>query len=153
LALVASDCARASRDDELGSAAVVDGADEVDEVHEVEELDELDEPYKPGGKTSWLDGPRTSASALGFVVINGWGWFCFPAGLGGLAVVTGDKLGKFLSEYWRLWFGLMIAGNKLTGVSVKRTRLSVYSWSLQFYYRTLIRLFLGEKSFKADDLL
>jgi hypothetical protein len=70
-----------------------------------------------------------------------------------LAVVTGDKLGKFLSEYWRLWFGLMIAGNKLTGVSVKRTRLSVYSWSLQFYYRTLIRLFLGEKSFKADDLL
>ena len=150
---MASDCARASRDDELGSAAVVDGVDEVDEVHEVEELDELDEPNKPGGKTSCLDGPRTSASALGFVVINGWGWFCFPAGLGGLAVVTGDKLGKFLSEYWRLWFGLMIAGNKLTGVSVKRTRLSVYSWSLQFYYRTLIRLFLGEKSFKADDLL
>lgn len=150
---MASDCARASRDDELGSAAVVDGVDGVDEVDEVEELDELDDPNKPRGKTSWLDGPRTSASALGFVVINGWGWFCFPAGLGGLAVVTGDKLGKFLSENWRLWFGLMIAGNKLTGVSVKRTRLSVYSWSLQFYYRTLIRLFLGEKSFKADDLL
>ena len=152
---MASDCARASRDDELGSAAVVDGVDGVDEVDEVEELDELDDPNKPRGKTSWLDGPRTSASGLGFVVINGWGWgwFCFPAELGGLAVGTGDKIGKFLSENWRLWFGLMIAGNKLTGVSVKRTRLSVYSWSLQFYYRTLIRLFLGEKSFKADDLL
>ena len=52
MALVASDRARASRDDELGSAAVVDGADEVDEVEELDELDELDDPNKPGGKTS-----------------------------------------------------------------------------------------------------
>ena len=104
---MASDCARASRDDELGSAAVVDGADEVDEiekvdeVEELDELDELDEPYKPGGKTLWLDGPSTIASALGFVVINGWGWgwgwFWLPVELGGLAVGTDNKLGKFLS--------------------------------------------------------
>ena len=99
---MASDCARASRDDELGSAAVVDGADEVDEVDEVEELDELDDPNKPRGKTSWLDGPRTSASGLGFVFIKGWGWFCFPVRFGCLAVGTGDKLGKFLSENWSL---------------------------------------------------
>lgn len=97
---MASDCARASRDDELGSAAVVDGVAELYEVEELDELDELDDPNKPGGKASWLDGPSTSASALGFVVIDGWGWF--PVGFGGLAVGTGDKLGKFLSENWRL---------------------------------------------------
>lgn len=52
MASVSWDCTRASGDDELGSAAVVDGADEVDEVEELDELDELDDPNKPGGKTS-----------------------------------------------------------------------------------------------------
>lgn len=47
---MASDCARASRDDELGSAAVVDGVDGVDGVDEVDEVEELDEPNKPGVK-------------------------------------------------------------------------------------------------------
>ncbi len=57
----------------LGVAGLVDEIEEVEEVEEVKALDELDEPYKPGGKTLWLDGPSTIASALGFVVINGWG--------------------------------------------------------------------------------
>ncbi len=74
--------------------------DVADEVYEVEELDELNEPYKPGGKTLWLDGPSTPASAWGFVVINGWGWGWFPVGFGGLAVGTDDKQGKFLAVYW-----------------------------------------------------
>lgn len=55
MASVSWDCTRASGDDELGSAAVIDGAVEAveaDEVEEVDELDELDEPSKPGGKTS-----------------------------------------------------------------------------------------------------
>lgn len=78
----------------------VEEVEEFEEVEEVEALGELDEPSKPGGKTSWLDGPSTSASTLGFVVIDGCGWF--PVGDGGLAVGTGDKLGKFLSVYRRL---------------------------------------------------
>ena len=52
MASVSWDCTRASGDDELGSAAVIDGAVEVDEVEELDELDELDDPNKPGGKTS-----------------------------------------------------------------------------------------------------
>jgi hypothetical protein len=75
MAIVFWDCARASGNDELGSAAVVDGAEEMDEVDELEELDALDDPNKPGGKASWLDGPSTSAVARGFVTITGWGWF------------------------------------------------------------------------------
>jgi hypothetical protein len=75
MAFVSWDCARASGDDELGSTAVVDGVDEMDEADELEELDALDGPNKPGGKTYWLDGPSTSASATGFVDITGWGWF------------------------------------------------------------------------------
>lgn len=86
----------------LGVAGLVDEIEEIEEVDEVEELDELDEPEglddpnKPGGKAPWLDGPSTSASALGFVVIDGWG--CLPVELGGLTVGTDDKLGKFLSD-------------------------------------------------------
>jgi len=84
LAIVFWDCARAAGNDELGSAAVVDGAgdmdevdgaEEIDEADELEELDALDDPNKPGGKASWLDGPSTSAVATGFVAITGWGWF------------------------------------------------------------------------------
>ncbi len=52
MASVSWDCTRASGDDELGSAAVIDGADGADGADEVEEVDELDEPSKPGGKTS-----------------------------------------------------------------------------------------------------
>jgi len=52
MASVSWDCTRASGDDELGSAAVIDGADGAVEADEVEEVDELDEPSKPGGKTS-----------------------------------------------------------------------------------------------------
>ena len=88
----------------LGVAGLVDEIEEIEEVEEVEAFDELDEPYKPGGKTLWLDGPSTPASAWGFVVINGWGWGWgwgwFPVGFGGLAVGTDDKRGKFLAVYW-----------------------------------------------------
>ena len=121
----------------LGVAGLVDEIEEIEEVEEVEafdeldELDELNEPYKPGGKTLWLDGPSTIASALGFVVINGWGWgwgwFWLPVELGGLAVGTDNKLGKFLSVKLRSDFDFMIVGNKLIGMSVKRTYRSVDS--------------------------
>ncbi len=113
----------------LGVAGLVDEIEEVEEIEEVKALDELDEPYKPGGKTLWLDGPSTIASALGFVVINGWGWgwFWLPVELGGLAVGTDNKLGKFLSVKLRSDFDFMIVGNKLIGMSVKRTYRSVDS--------------------------